>query len=331
VLEHGGRLRAASRRYGIPLDEWVDLSTGINPHGWPVPALPAEVWQRLPEEGDGLELAAAAYYGSSRLLPLPGSQAAIMALPELFPSAHVACVAPLYREHPHAWQTRGHRCVEPSSLAEALDSNATVVVVCNPNNPTARREARAALVAAAGELSKRSGWLIVDEAFADAQPEDAVTALAGSAEAPNLVVLRSLGKFFGLAGARVGFVFAAQSLLERLAERVGPWAVSGPAREVARLALLDAGWQGQARRLLEGAAGRLEQRLARLGQVRATRLFASLRVERVDRAEALAAHLATRGLLVRGFQGLPLLRFGLSATEAGWQRLERGLSEWEAR
>lgn len=165
-------------------------------------------------------------------------------------------------------------------------------------------------------------------------------ALAGSAAAPNLVVLRSLGKFFGLAGARVGFVFAAQTLLERLAERVGPWAVSGPAREVARLALLDAGWQGQARHLLEGAAGRLEQRLARLGPVQATRLFASLRVERVgrvgrvgrvDRAEALAEHLATRGLLVRSFQGLPLLRFGLSATEAGWQRLERALCEWEAR
>lgn len=321
-------MRAASRRSGIPLAEWVDLSTGINPHGWPVPQLPPEVWQRLPEEGDGLEAAAATYYGSTRLLPVPGSQAAIAALPELIHPTQVACVAPLYREHPHAWSTRGHRCVEPSSLEAALESGASVVVVCNPNNPTATRLPRAALLPAAAQLAQRSGWLIVDEAFADAEPEDSLVAVAGTPAAPNLVVLRSLGKFFGLAGARVGFVFAAQSLLDRLAERVGPWAVSGPAREVAKLALLDAEWQRQTRLELEGAADRLQRRLARLGPARATRLFCSLRLER---AEALAEHLASRGILVRAFPGLPLLRFGLWATEGEWSRLDAALSQWEAR
>lgn len=329
MLEHGGRLREASRRFGIPLSQWVDLSTGVNPWGWPVPALAAEVWRRLPEEDDGLEKAAAEYYRSHRLLPLPGSQAAIQALPELLPRTRVACVAPLYREHPHAWTRRGHDVVEPPSLSQALESSASVVVVCNPNNPTASRAPRAALLEAAEMLARRGGWLVVDEAFADAQPEESLTALAGGPEAPNVIALRSLGKFFGLAGARVGFAFGAEAILEGLRERLGPWAVAGPAREVARKALVDTAWQGQARAWLAGASTRLERRLATLGPVRATRLFAALTLPQA-RAEALVEHLAARGLLVRGFQGLPLVRWGLPGSERDWGRLEAALTDWES-
>jgi hypothetical protein len=106
MLEHGGRLRQAAQRYGIPLADWVDLSTGINPQAYPVPPLAPEVWQRLPETDDGLEAAAAAYYGSTHLLPVAGSQAAIQALPACFASGRVITLAPTYAEHPHAW--RGH-------------------------------------------------------------------------------------------------------------------------------------------------------------------------------------------------------------------------------
>jgi cobalamin biosynthetic protein CobC len=60
MLEHGGKLLAAAARYGIDAADWLDLSTGINPAGWPVPAVPPEVWQRLPETEDGLPDAAAA-------------------------------------------------------------------------------------------------------------------------------------------------------------------------------------------------------------------------------------------------------------------------------
>ena len=69
MLEHGGRLRVAARRFGIPLSDWVDLSTGINPQPYPVPPLAPEVWLRLPETDDGLEAAAARYYGNPLLLP----------------------------------------------------------------------------------------------------------------------------------------------------------------------------------------------------------------------------------------------------------------------
>lgn len=327
MLEHGGRLRAAAREYGIPSADWLDLSTGINPQGWPVPPLSPTCWQRLPEDGDGLEAAAAAYYGSERLLPVAGSQAAIQLLPSLFPPAAVACIAPLYTEHPHAWAKAGHRVryLQHATLARALTAATPVVLLCNPNNPTAETHPRVAVLAAADELKRRGGWLVVDEAFADPEPENSAAMLAGGPEASNLIVLRSLGKFFGLAGARVGFVFAAQDILARLQEAIGPWAVAGPSREAARLALGDTAWQAAARSRLAADSRRLAQLLAPLGSVTATPLFVALKTEH---GEALFQFLARRGILIRRYDNQPLLRFGLPDTETDWQRLAAALSEW---
>ncbi|MFS2128167.1 threonine-phosphate decarboxylase, partial [Pseudomonas sp. Pseusp97] len=69
MLEHGGRLRKAAQQYGIPLAEWLDLSTGISPWPWALPSVPAASWMRLPEDSDGLEAAARRYYGAEKLLP----------------------------------------------------------------------------------------------------------------------------------------------------------------------------------------------------------------------------------------------------------------------
>src|SRR5574343_1241101 len=230
MLEHGGQLRLAAAHYNIPLADWLDLSTGINPDPWPLPGLPASAWQRLPESGDGLETAAAAYYGNANLLPVAGSQAAIQLLPTLLPRAVVACISPLYAEHPQAWQRAGHRLrfLQNATLSRALGAATPYVLLCNPNNPTADRHPHEVVIDAARQLKKRGGWLIVDEAFVDATPELSLTPLAGTEEAPNLIVFRSLGKFFGLAGARVGFVFAAPELLNRMSEAMGPWTISGP-------------------------------------------------------------------------------------------------------
>ena len=328
MLEHGGRLRQAAAHYDIPLADWLDLSTGINPQGWPVPALPAAVWQRLPESDDGLEAAAAAYYDNPNLLPVAGSQAAIQWLPALLPKAAVACIAPLYAEHPHAWQQAGHkvRYLQNATLPRALAAATPYVLLCNPNNPTADRHPHELVLDAARQLHKRGGWLIVDEAFVDATPELSVTPLAGTPEAPNLIVLRSLGKFFGLAGVRVGFVFAAPELLRRMQEPMGPWAVSGPSREAARLALADTAWQAAARPQLQAAGERLRQLLVPLGEVKATALFATLSS---PHSNELFDYLARRAILTRRFDQQPLLRCGLPADEAGWQRLATALNEWK--
>jgi cobalamin biosynthetic protein CobC len=329
MLEHGGRLRETAAKYNIPLADWLDLSTGINPDAWPVPELPREVWQRLPESGDGLEASAADYYGNDNLLPVAGSQAAIQLLPLLLPRAVVACISPLYAEHPQAWQRAGHRLrfLQNATLPRALSAATPYVLLCNPNNPTAERHPREVALDAARQLKKRGGWLIIDEAFIDPTPEDSLAALAGTAEAPNLIVLRSLGKFFGLAGARVGFLLAAPDLLGKLAEAIGPWSIAGPSRTVARLAMQDRLWQSAARRNLQTASQRLDDLLQAHGEVKSTALFAALTT---DQPDALYEFLARRGILLRRFEQQAMLRCGLPGNETEWQRLGAALAEWKS-
>ena len=331
MLEHGGRLRQAAREYGIALADWVDLSTGINPDTYPIPPIDPLCWQRLPEDNDGLEAAAAAYYGSERLLALPGSQAAIQSLHRLFKPMAIACVSPLYEEHPHAWEKAGHQLRRLPTLQRALSVMTPNVLLCNPNNPTANQLPRQSLLDAADQLRRRGGWLIVDEAFADAEPDNTVAALAGSDDAPNLIVLRSLGKFFGLAGARVGFMFAAADKLDALHEIIGPWAVANPARVVARCALEDRSWQAEARLRLAASSQRLAEMLAPLGTVQRTALFCTVGGDAGSLSvTALADHFARRGILVRRFDLHGLIRFGLPGGEGEWQRLATAVAEWRA-
>lgn len=328
MLEHGGRLQEAVRRYGIPREQWVDLSTGINPQPYTPPALPVTAWQRLPEDNDGLETAAAAYYGNAALLPLAGSQAAIQALPRLFAQtlspSDIACVGPLYNEHPAAWQAAGHRVRICSTLAMALEAG-RIVVLCNPNNPDGRLLDRDTLLDAAAHLAAKDGFLIVDEAFIDPHPHFSISAEAGTRHA-NLIVLRSLGKYFGLAGARVGFLFATNEIRHAIAEMLGPWAVSHPARVVATAALSDRPWQDAARIALLAANERLATLLAALGPNSGPTLFRYLPYVR---AAELHDFLAARGILTRLFSNPAALRFGLPATEAEWSRLDIALKEWK--
>jgi len=326
VLEHGGKLLRAAQHYGIPLAGWIDLSTGINPEVYPIRAIDPACWNRLPEDDDGLEAAAAAYYGNDRLLVLPGSQAGIQALPATFRQLVIACVSPLYEEHPQAWERAGHKLRRLPNLARALAASTPNILLCNPNNPTAMQWPRAELLAAAAQLQRRGGWLIVDEAFADAEPENSIAALAGSDEAPNLIVLRSLGKFFGLAGARVGFVFGATDKLDRLREMLGPWPVAHPSRAVARQALEDLAWQAATRERLATSSQRLAGLLAPLGEVARTALFCTLKTEQFGE---LAEHFSQRAILTRQFEQHGLVRFGLPGSEVAWQRLAEAIAEWE--
>ncbi|WJW75155.1 threonine-phosphate decarboxylase CobD [Thiohalobacter sp. IOR34] len=319
MLEHGGRLNVAARRYGIPREAWLDLSTGINPCGWPVPELPAAVWQRLPEDDDGLAAAAAAYYGGGPPLAVAGSQAAIQILPRLRPAGRVAVLSPGYAEHAAAWRVAGHAVIEvPAEGIAALLERIKVLVLINPNNPTGTRFAADQLLAWHQRLAARGGWLVVDEAFMDAEPGDSLVAAAGR---PGLVVLRSLGKFFGLAGARVGFLFAEAALQRALAARLGPWAVAAPAREVARRALADGDWQARTRQRLGRDALRLAALLRAHGLPPAggTALFQWLPH---PRAAELAEAFARQAVLVRHFEAPASLRFGLPGTAADWARLE---------
>jgi cobalamin biosynthetic protein CobC len=324
-IPHGGNLRYAARRYSIPLDDWLDLSTGINPRGYPVPPVPPDAWRRLPEDDDGLADCAARYYGAPLALPVAGSQAAIRALPYLLERGTVG-VAPLtYGEYAPACARAGHRVVPLDIACAELTASLDHVIVANPNNPTAERLDRETLLRWHARLASRGGTLIVDEAFADADP---AASLADESARDGLVVLRSVGKFFGLAGIRAGFVLAAPALLDALRDMLGAWTVGGPARHAVMAAFGDHAWQAQTRERLQRDGARLAAIIARHGfKVRGTPLFAWTQT---SRARSLQHELATRGIWTRLFDRsdmTPSVRIGLPGSEGDWARLERGLAE----
>jgi len=326
MLEHGGNLREAQRRYGG--EGWIDLSTGINPVGYPAPPVPPDAWHRLPEADPALVDAACAYYGAPALLPVAGTQAAIQALPRLRPPSRVTVAAPSYAEHAHHWSRHGHslRQLGYPMLDDAV-KDSDVVVVCNPNNPTGEAVPPEVLLRWAFELAPRGGWLVVDEAFGDTASALSVAAHAGQ---PGLIVLRSVGKFFGLAGLRLGFVAAEAPLLAALADLLGPWAVSGPAQHIALAALRDTGWQRDTRERLARDGARLRSLLADHGiQASGTPLF---HWWPEDRPEDFHEHMARHAIWVRLFrQAARGVRLGLPAREQDWDRIERALQEWTKR
>lgn len=324
MLDHGGRLLKAAREYAIAPSDWLDLSTGISPFAWPLPPVPARAWQRLPEDDDGLVTVARDYYGAPDLLPVAGSQAAIQVLPLLRGHSRVGVIAPGYAEHAQAWRRAGHAVdVCPSDRLFACQSDYDVIVLIHPNNPGGDVFAPSALRDLHARLARRGGWLVVDEAYMDATPQDSLCARTGQ---PGLVVLRSAGKFFGLAGARAGFVCAWPTLLDAMRMRLGPWTVNGPARYVLRAALGDRAWHAQARLRLQQASERLRMLLMRhdLEPAAGTAFFQWCRIAG---AADLHRALATRGILVRHFGEPASLRFGLPGDAAAWARLDVALGD----
>lgn len=327
MLEHGGRLRRAARTYDIPLGDWLDLSTGLAPWPWPLPEIPASAWARLPEPDDGLVEAACACYGAPAALPVAGSQAAIQALPQLRPPSRVAVLAPCYAEHALAWRRAGHEVLECSEAEVAAGlERFDVLVVVNPNNPTGERLSPARLLDWQARLERRGGWLVVDEAFMDPTPG---ASLAAFSDLPGLIVLRSFGKFFGLAGLRLGFVLAAPTLLARLDEHLGPWTVSGPSRYLAQRLLADQQAQQRQREALLQAGERLAALLTGHG-LPPSGGCALFQLVRRPAVAALHEQLARQAIFTRLFPQLDALRFGLPADEAEWQRLDAALARYRS-
>lgn len=325
IPDHGGQLQAATAAFGTPAEGWLDLSTGINPVPYPLPALAPDLWARLPDRDlfEAARRSALAYYGApdgSGIVEAPGSQALIQALPRLVRPTRVAVVGFTYAEHERCWRAAGHRVVEVDGIEDV--TGASVVVLVNPNNPDGRLFPAPQLISLAERMAAGGGLLVVDEAFADVMPEGSLAAFAGR---PGLCILRSFGKFFGLAGLRLGYALAAPGLAAALEAHLGPWRVSGPALEIGRCAMEDAAWIEGTRARLTGAAARLDRLLAGAGLaiLGGTALY---RLADCPDAEALHGALARRGILVRRFPRRPRwLRFGLPADDAAAQRLKRAL------
>jgi cobalamin biosynthetic protein CobC len=326
-MEHGGDLTEAIARHGGAIASWLDLSTGINPWPWPIPQpLPESAWQRLPSrpESEALLDAARKTYGvpdGASIAAAAGTQALIQLLPYLAAPGPVAIVGPTYSEHALAWRNAGHPVIAIDHLA-ACPENAVHVVVVNPNNPDGCVTDRAGLTRIAAQLRGRGGWLVVDEAFADIDPAVSAVALC-----PNwpVVILRSFGKFYGLAGLRLGFAIGEPDIVARITAALGPWPCSGPALLIGAAALGDQPWADRTRGALEQQARKLDQVLAKAGFaiVGGTPLF---RLARHPDALKLHGALARRQIWCRSFDWADdLLRFGLPADAAGLDRLAAAL------
>jgi cobalamin biosynthesis protein CobC len=326
-LTHGGDLGAARKLFPAAPEPFIDLSTGINPFPYPLPPLDPSVFARLPEPAavERLAAVAAAAYGAPtpvHVVVAPGVQILLPMIAALVAPGRAAVLGPTYAEHARVAAFAGHAVREVTMLDDLAGADLAVVV--NPNNPDGRLLRRAALLDLAERLAP--GLLVVDEAFMDVTPPDA--SLASAVARPNLVVLRSFGKFFGLAGVRLGFALASPEIAARLSAALGPWAVSGPALAIGAAALADAAWIEDTRLLLLDEAQMLDALLVNAGLDRVgaggTVLF---RLVHTPAAADLFDHLGRAGILVRRFAEQPTwLRFGLPGGEAASQRLAEALA-----
>jgi cobalamin biosynthetic protein CobC len=327
LATHGGRLRRAASAFPEAPRPWIDLSTGVNPRPYPAPRASRAARARLPDPADleDLEATAAHAFGApaDRVVAMGGSDTAIRLVALGLGVRSVGIVEPTYGGHRAAWTDAGVQvaAISREGLLEAGE-RFEVVIVVNPNNPDGAVSAAGTLVAAATTLAARDGWLIVDEAFAEAAPE---TSVAGSS-AQGLIVLRSFGKFHGLAGLRLGFVVAPPELARRLRRLRGEWPVSADAIAAGLTAYADSVWPEQTRLRLGRAVRRLDALLMGAGFeiVGGTPLF---RLAAAPDAPARFAYLARAGILTRPFEDAPRwLRFGLPAPRH-WPRLRAALLE----
>ncbi|MBB4197724.1 threonine-phosphate decarboxylase [Rhodoblastus sphagnicola] len=323
---HGGSLSAATKKYPDAPKPWLDLSTGINCVAYPFAAPSRDAYARLPErEGiAALEAAAARCFGlgeRAACVAAPGTQALLQTLPRLIPAQKVGVFGFAYAEHARCWALNGAEVFIADTLDDLLA--AEVAVIVNPNNPDGRLLGGDALRDLAQRLSTQGKWLIVDEAFVDFLPG---ASLASMLPLPGVIVLRSFGKVFGLAGLRLGFTLAPEPFARRLRQTLGPWAVSGAAVEIGLQAYGDVDWvrQSAARLAREGETLDAVLREAGCAPVGGTPLF---RLVRHDKAPDIFESLCRAGVLVRPFAEKPdWLRFGIPHGDEQFDRLRGALA-----
>ena len=318
---HGGDLSDIVMSGPSARAGWLDLSTGINPLGYPVPELDPSVWQSLPNKERLNSLCATArnYYAApdgATVMGIAGSQMAIQSLPALFPKSQVHIYGPTYSEHETCWRYWGHEIVSDT------EGPAEIKIIVNPNNPDGRLLTAETLTEIAERQTAANGWLILDEAYMDLYPELSAISLSGRS---NTIVLKSFGKFFGLAGLRLGFVIGPASIMQCLKDQLGPWSLSGPAIEIGIHALSDGPWQDKTRKRLAEGAAQMDKHLVDAGLriVGGTNLF---RLVESDQARSLFDLFFDHQIYVRKFQRFPdWIRIGIPSAVSDFERCHMAL------
>lgn len=312
-LEHGGQLNKIAKQYAIPVEQWLDLSTGIAPFSYPIPAIPNNVWQRLPEASTALQQAASHYYHTDNLLPVAGSQVIIQLLPKIakqqgYAGSWVWLSEVGYREHYKSWQTASYQINTYQDIEQLGELNLhDIVILINPNNPTGRLYSYQRVELLFSQIQKKKGLLIIDEAFMDCTPQHSFISQTSS---PQLIVLRSIGKFFGLAGLRLGFVAASRIWIDIFKTQLGPWSINGPAQYIAQQALTDEIWQSKQHQQLKTHSTQLSKLLHQtFKQIPTGSLL--FQTVKCDRAALIFEQLCQQAIYVRLCDERNALRFGI--------------------
>jgi len=306
--DHGGGIDAAVAHWGGVRGDWLDLSTGINPVPYPLPPLSPTDWTALPDHAAQTALIAAARAfwcvpDGAAVLATPGASALIARIPGLAPRARVRITGPTYNEHARAFTAQGW---------SVTDVKTEAWVIVHPNNPDGRLHPL-----------PDAALTVVDESFCDVTPE---ASHIGAATRPGMLILKSFGKFWGLAGLRLGFAIGDPDLITALAVSCGPWPVSGPALHIGAAALRDGVWAQATRTRLTDDAARLDALMAGAGAkpIGGTSLF---RLYDTESASLWQDRLCRHRILSRVFPYSDRwLRLGLPGTPADWARLQRAVS-----
>ena len=260
---HGGDVYAASREFGRDVTELIDFSASINPRG---PSL--QVWRAIirarqllqhypdPECWDLRQALAKRWYcDPAQIVVGNGSMELIYALPQALNIRHLVLVQPTFSEYAASMARAGGRVTavradRDEQYALPIDRLCRIlkrstkgsrrfdgILLCNPNSPTGQACAAEDVMKLARAAQRRGVWFIVDETFADYCPERSILPLASSWS--RVVILRSLTKFYGLPGLRVGYAIAAPEVVRTLREALPPWSVNAMGQVAALAALQD--------------------------------------------------------------------------------------------
>ena len=329
--EHGGNSDQVAAYFGHDASDMLDLSTGISPRAYPAADVTAQSWNQLPNHSQlnaCLAAAQRAYDVPEQLgiMAGAGTQSLLQFIPSLLPRSGVVWIdEPTYNEHRPAWEAAGHQV----TTGDANRANAQSAVIVAPNNPTGKF-APDTIMTTAKQTAATGGIMLIDGAFAMPAAADPTVGdlLAALAAFPHVLHLRSFGKFFGMAGLRLGFAIGPPDHIDQLQQRVGPWAVSSVALDIGSAALNDTAWQAQHGQFLRQQTEQLQMVLTRanLKILGGTTLFQTIHT---SRAHHLHDHLAKAAIWTRKFSQMPdLLRFGVPANAADFARLSESLNNW---
>lgn len=325
-IVHGGRINAAQVLFPNAPLPWIDLSTGVNPHAYPIPKLAPQAWSRLPDDGafSGIEDAARMRYNAppqGSVVAGSGVQSFIQILPRIFPRRRVAILGFTYAEYALNWRTSGST-IDIVDTIEQLDKDFDIGIIVNPNNPDGRLVEKDRIVDLAERFARKNQLLIIDESFVDFYPQLSAVNLS---ILDSVIVLRSFGKTYGLPGLRLGFALCSKYNEILLRQALGPWAVSGPALAIGLQALFDPEWLKCAAVKCQHDADRLDNLLKNTGfiAIGGTILY---RLVQHREAQRIFDKLCTHGILVRHFpEKQDWLRFGLPDDSKAWARLTKAL------